>query len=225
MVAEHARPYNGSLSGAFGLGECRTGFHRTLCDAQGYRTDRQPEYADEGEPGQGALVVLPAWHPRGQSPCIRFGHEDPLEGEIMAPRPGQTADFPGIIQDSDLLSGHVHHLHLRHPGRAQTRLVPFNHMTESKQPGTVLTAAGVRPAPTHEIPTLLDHRRAGGGSRAPYYHQRITAQHLLGRLIGEERSHQGRGATDEEAPAGRPIDACDLLNDAIEGEWGDLKPA
>ena len=53
MVAEHARPYNGPLNGAFGLGECHTGFHRTLRDAQGYRTDRQPEYADEGEPGQG----------------------------------------------------------------------------------------------------------------------------------------------------------------------------
>ena len=162
--------------------------------------------------------MLAARNARRELPCIPLGNEDGLHDEIVAPGPDQPADIPGIVEDGHLLPRNVHHPYLGGPSGCHARLIPVDHLAQRQQPATMLAAARIGPATTDEIAVLLDHGLPDTCNDAPGHPQRIPAEYVFGREIGEEGSADRRRHADENAPSRGPIQTCHLLDDAIRGQ-------
>jgi hypothetical protein len=88
----------------------------------------------------------------------------------------------------------------------------------TEDPGRVLTAAGIGPAPVHPIAPVPDERcpiREDDPSGNDLW---VMAEHLFGSVICEVRSQEGIPSSNKNAPPGRPIDARNSFHHTVEGE-------
>ena len=159
-----------------------------------------------------------AGHAGAKAPRVRVGDKDLLDREIMTAGPHQPTDLPGVLQDGRLRGGDEDHPDFGRTGGGQARLVPFQHVTASKQPGAMLAAARIRPAPTDAIPACHDRGAACGSHRAGQDHTGITPKQVFRGLRGQIGPHEAVAPPDERTPAGRPVEARHRFHDPVEGQ-------
>src|SRR5262245_9607770 len=143
----------------------------------------------------------------------------------MAPRPGQTADVPGVLQYGGGASGDARESHLRCPGGRETYSITVDHVAGAEQPARMLAAAGVWPAPAYDITTVAHQGLADRGDRPARNDPGIAAVDLFGRLVRYESAPDRRGGTDKSAPPCRPVERRHRLNGAIERQGRHFEPA
>ena len=90
----------------------------------------------------------------------------------------------------------------------------------------MLAAARIRPAPTHQVAPVLDHRPAIWCDDAGRDHVGIPPEDCFGAWISEASPHiHGVPAGNPDTPRGRRVDAGQRFHDAIEREGVHLQPA
>jgi hypothetical protein len=135
----------------------------------------------------------------------------------MAAGPGQAADIPGVY-DGDLGSGEEQESYFGLAARRHTLVFAVEDVATTEDPGRVLTAAGIGPAPAHPITPVTDERcpiREDDPSGDDLW---VMAEHLLGGVICEVRAQEGIPPGDKNAPPGRPIDARNSFHHTVESE-------